>query len=75
MEAFTSLNVTVLDVNDNAPDFNYDLIQFYDIHIKENQAAHTTVFKANAKDKDIGENGRVRFDTVPWLCYGCLLIE
>ena len=60
MEAFTSLNVTVLDVNDNEPGFNYDLIRFNDIKIKENMPPHSVVFRAGAMDKDIGENGRVR---------------
>jgi len=59
MPAFTSLNVTVLDVNDNAPDFQYDSIPFNGFRIAENRPAHTPVFKASAKDKDIGENAKV----------------
>ncbi|XP_066927474.1 protein dachsous-like [Clytia hemisphaerica] len=61
MEAFTSLNVTVLDVNDNEPSFNYDLIRFNVIKIKENMPPHSVVFRAGATDKDIGENGRVSY--------------
>ena len=59
MEAFTSLNVTVLDVNDNAPDFQFDSYPSDGFLFAENQPAHTPVFKANAIDKDIGENGKV----------------
>ena len=57
METFASLNVTVLDKNDNAPDFLYN--PYIDIHIKENMPPHTKVFKATAHDKDKGNNGKV----------------
>ena len=59
METFASLNVTVMDVNDNAPDFSYNLDPFSEIRIKENMPPHTKVFKATAHDKDKGDNGKV----------------
>lgn len=59
METYASLNVTVLDMNDNEPDFTYSLDPFSDIRIKENMPPHTKVFKATAEDEDKGENGRV----------------
>ena len=56
---FTSLNLTVLDVNDNAPRFVYDISKVTEIEVKENAKVGSIVLKANATDKDEGSNGRV----------------
>lgn len=58
IHSLTSLNVTVLDVNDNSPNFDIALIT-EEIKVPENAAPNTLVFKANAVDLDEGENGRV----------------
>lgn len=55
----TRLNVTVLDVNDNTPQFSLDIENLNPIEISENEKADTIVFKAEAKDADSGKNGRV----------------
>nr|XP_018915731.1 PREDICTED: cadherin-related tumor suppressor [Bemisia tabaci] len=54
----TSVNITVLDVNDNEPVFMQKKDQ---IRIPENAAVGQEVFLARAKDKDAGINSRVTY--------------
>lgn len=56
---FASLNVTILDINDNTPQFNVEVPNIYDLEVPENQPSGTIVFKAQAIDPDEGPNGRV----------------
>ncbi|XP_076020979.1 protocadherin Fat 4-like [Genypterus blacodes] len=51
-----SINVHVLDVNDNAPVFTKDV---YSVMLSENTPIGTTVMKVNATDVDDGLNGEV----------------
>ena len=46
------------DVNDNAPQFT---VSYIEIPVKENTDTATTVFMANAVDKDSGTNGEIRY--------------
>ncbi|KAM8732227.1 protocadherin alpha-8-like isoform 20-T20 [Acanthopagrus schlegelii] len=51
-----SIQVNVLDVNDNAPVFSKDV---YSIMLSENSPVGTTVIQVNATDLDDGQNGEV----------------
>uniref|UniRef100_A0A674NC76 Si:ch73-379j16.2 n=1 Tax=Takifugu rubripes TaxID=31033 RepID=A0A674NC76_TAKRU len=55
-----ALNVTifVLDINDNRPIFNQEM---YQISIKENIKAGTSVFRLFASDPDEGSNGEIEY--------------
>lgn len=53
-----SVNITVTDVNDNAPVFTDNN---YNITVRENVTIGTTILTIKATDKDIGENGRVSY--------------
>lgn len=50
--------VHVIDINDNTPEFTKPI---YNVTIKENLAAMETVLTLQAKDDDLGENGRITF--------------
>ncbi len=54
----TQVNITVLDVNDNAPEFpnTIDMIK-----IPESTPVGNTIYIASAHDRDSGENGVVRY--------------
>ncbi|XP_066592660.1 fat-like cadherin-related tumor suppressor homolog isoform X2 [Prorops nasuta] len=52
------LPITILDVNDNAPRFERALASF---RISENALNGTNVWRANATDTDLGENGQVAY--------------
>ena len=60
MQDFTSLNITILDVNDNTPEFDIGILT-QEITVAEDAAPGTRVFKVNAADKDEGINARVSF--------------
>ncbi|XP_036933524.1 protocadherin alpha-8-like isoform X23 [Acanthopagrus latus] len=51
-----SIQVNVLDVNDNAPVFSKDV---YSVMLSENSPVGTTVIQVNATDLDDGQNGEV----------------
>ncbi|KAK3929468.1 Cadherin-related tumor suppressor [Frankliniella fusca] len=53
-----NLTVTVLDENDNAPQFGEAQ---YTVHVPAGAAAGEFVFGAEAVDADAGDNGRVRY--------------
>ena len=53
-----AVNVTVTDINDNAPIF---VEKSYNITVRENVTLEATVLQLTAHDKDIGENGRVTY--------------
>ncbi|XP_056408915.1 protocadherin-16 [Hyla sarda] len=53
-----TLSVSVLDVNDDVPTFEKAQ---YEGHVKENQAAGTTVLRLQAMDRDLGPGGQVTY--------------
>ena len=53
------LSITVIDVNDNKPQFNWSSLQG---SILENSPASTSVMQVVAKDPDIGRNARLVFN-------------
>uniref|UniRef100_A0A673JPD3 Protocadherin Fat 1-like n=1 Tax=Sinocyclocheilus rhinocerous TaxID=307959 RepID=A0A673JPD3_9TELE len=52
------LNVNILDVNDNSPEF---LQREFSVDVSEDTAMATDIFQLEAKDKDLGVNGVVRY--------------
>lgn len=55
---YVVVNVTVIDVNDNAPSFNK---KSYNVYIHENQPVSSTVLTLTAHDPDSGPNGQVGY--------------
>lgn len=53
------MNVTILDVNDNEPYF--PTTTMLELEVREDEAAGTAIFIARAHDKDMGNNGTVRY--------------
>jgi hypothetical protein len=56
-----TVNVKVIDANDNVPVFQSD----YNISVKESFKVGDTILQLLATDKDIGENGRVFYRFSP----------
>ncbi|XP_061858281.1 protocadherin alpha-2 isoform X2 [Colius striatus] len=52
------LVISVLDANDNAPQFNQSV---YKVQVPENAAEGTRVVQVNATDPDVGSNGEMTF--------------
>ncbi|NXC06884.1 PCDA2 protein, partial [Orthonyx spaldingii] len=52
------LVISVLDANDNAPQFNQSV---YKVQLPENTAPGTVFFRLNATDKDEGSNGEIYY--------------
>ncbi|GAA6096918.1 protocadherin Fat 1a isoform X1 [Tachysurus ichikawai] len=52
------LDIKVTDANDNSPQFLQDS---YSVEISENAAVGTEVIQVEAKDRDLGDNGLVRY--------------
>uniref|UniRef100_A0A8C1VE31 FAT atypical cadherin 1a n=1 Tax=Cyprinus carpio TaxID=7962 RepID=A0A8C1VE31_CYPCA len=52
------LDVKILDANDNSPQFLQDT---YSVDISEGTAVGTEIIQVEAKDKDLGDNGVVRY--------------
>lgn len=55
---YLQVNITVWDVNDNAPRFDSMSIQ---ISVPENSELHVPIYAAQADDPDSGANGRVYY--------------
>ncbi|XP_044594516.1 fat-like cadherin-related tumor suppressor homolog isoform X4 [Cotesia glomerata] len=55
------LPIIILDVNDNPPKFEKPLASF---KISENALNGTIVFRANATDKDLGENSKINYSLI-----------
>ncbi|XP_065814698.1 protocadherin gamma-A11-like isoform X2 [Labrus bergylta] len=53
-----NINISVLDANDNAPEFNQSV---YRASVKENAPVGTYISKVNATDADIGAHGEIIF--------------
>lgn len=56
-----ALNITVLDYNDNAPQFTQEV---YEFSVSENLATGTTIGKVSAHDLDEGVNSEIRYAVV-----------
>lgn len=56
--SFTTVYLNVLDVNDNAPEFDS---QLYDLEVAEDAHLMTPLIVVKATDKDSNENGQVRY--------------
>ncbi len=52
------LDVKILDANDNSPQFLQDA---YSVDIIESTAGGTEIIQVEAKDKDLGDNGVIRY--------------
>ncbi|XP_051506018.1 protocadherin Fat 1-like [Myxocyprinus asiaticus] len=52
------LDINILDVNDNSPEF---LQQEYSVDITEDTAVGTDIIQLEAKDRDLGVNGIVKY--------------
>ena len=57
LSTFTQLEVSVLDLNDNAPKFSSAL---YLTEIEENSRLRTSVLQVTASDDDSGVNKQIR---------------
>lgn len=58
MSGTITINVNVLDTNDNTPEFTQN---FYNKTVKDNTVAMETILTLSAVDKDLGDNGRVSY--------------
>ncbi|KAL3880766.1 hypothetical protein ACJMK2_032981, partial [Sinanodonta woodiana] len=56
------VNVTVIDVNDNAPEF---IQKVYNVTVMEDVDINTTILILSATDKDIGLNGEIKYGLSP----------
>ncbi|KAL5011978.1 hypothetical protein ScPMuIL_010529 [Solemya velum] len=54
----TQVNITITDVNDNAPTFNYHHLE---ISVKEDTTTTEKIFIVQATDKDSGLNGTIHY--------------
>ena len=54
----TEVQISILDVNDNAPQFDSS---YYEGSVHENSPAGASVAEVNAHDADEGEDGKVRY--------------
>ncbi|KAM9498229.1 protocadherin gamma-C5-like isoform 5-T5 [Salvelinus alpinus] len=53
-----TINVRILDVNDNPPVFSQPS---YTVYVRENNAAGSIMCSVSASDPDIGENGKISY--------------
>ena len=58
----TEVEISIVDVNDNAPRFSNGPVYSGTVH--ENAPAGTSVTQVSAYDDDAGENGKVRYRSV-----------
>lgn len=56
------VNISVLDVNDNAPEFDHSL---YNVTIREDMPVNTIIMNVSASDLDSGLNGQVVYGLSP----------
>ncbi|XP_038547944.1 protocadherin gamma-A4-like [Micropterus salmoides] len=56
LSTLKTLNIQILDVNDNSPQFSQNPLQFY---LSENNVAGTSLFCVSATDKDVNENAAI----------------
>ncbi|KAK3099773.1 hypothetical protein FSP39_009451 [Pinctada imbricata] len=58
-----TINVEVLDVNDNAPRFEQNS---YTVNVNESVSVNTIILRCYAQDRDINENGQVSYRFSPY---------
>ncbi|XP_045897963.1 protocadherin alpha-3-like, partial [Micropterus dolomieu] len=61
LSTLKTLNIQILDVNDNSPQFSQNPLQFY---LSENNVAGASIFSVSATDKDVNENAAISYHTV-----------
>ncbi|XP_077984581.1 protocadherin Fat 4-like [Glandiceps talaboti] len=61
LSSTTQVNVRIMDVNDNYPEF-YPINYYSDI--QENKPVGTSVAKVNASDPDFGNNGKISYSII-----------
>ena len=61
-----TVNIEVLDVNDNSPTFDPNNYQFM---IYENQPIRTPIGNVSASDRDSGSNAEVCYIAIPFTVY------
>lgn len=57
----TQVNVSIYDVNDNAPEFDVGTVK---ISVRENAVLNEAIYAAHATDHDSGANGIVTYSLV-----------
>ncbi|XP_027864186.1 protocadherin alpha-3-like isoform X25 [Xiphophorus couchianus] len=58
LSTIKSIKIEVSDVNDNSPQFSYNLLQIY---IAENNVAGGSIFSVSATDNDLNENAAISY--------------
>lgn len=58
-----NLNITITDVNDNAPSFNQST---YSVSVKEDTTVGSVILNIKATDPDLNENGMVTYRLSPY---------
>uniref|UniRef100_A0A3B1IDY9 Protocadherin 1 gamma 30 n=1 Tax=Astyanax mexicanus TaxID=7994 RepID=A0A3B1IDY9_ASTMX len=61
LKTVKTINVTILDVNDNAPAFSQTS---YNVYIKENNVAGSSLFSITALDSDVNNNAILTYSVV-----------
>ena len=61
-EDFSTVTVTILDVNDQAPQFAPDTL--FSLSVLESRSAGYVIYTINAMDGDLGDNAMVSFELV-----------
>ncbi|XP_034546279.1 protocadherin Fat 4-like [Notolabrus celidotus] len=61
LSTFKTLNIQILDVNDNRPLFEQNPLQFY---LVENNVAGGSIFSVSATDNDVSENAAISYHIV-----------
>ncbi|XP_053315030.1 protocadherin Fat 1 [Spea bombifrons] len=59
--AWRLIDVGILDVNDNPPEF---LQNSYSVEVKENEEENKAIIQIEAMDKDLGVNGEVKYSII-----------
>lgn len=55
------MNISIWDVNDNAPEFDVSSVK---ISVRENAVLNEAIYAAHALDHDSGDNGIVTYELV-----------
>uniref|UniRef100_A0A3B5R458 Si:ch73-379j16.2 n=1 Tax=Xiphophorus maculatus TaxID=8083 RepID=A0A3B5R458_XIPMA len=58
LSTIKSIKIEVSDVNDNSPQFSYNILQIY---IAENNVAGGSIFSVSATDNDLNENAAISY--------------
>ncbi|XP_067454596.1 protocadherin alpha-3-like [Thunnus thynnus] len=61
LSTFKTLNIQILDVNDNRPHFEKKSLEFY---LSENNIAGTSIFSVSATDNDMNDNAAISYHIV-----------